>query len=414
MPYLLTKLWRKGTRSNQILVARYITTTHMTAILKKHCTFQAFHLGHSGQHHHALLITTYLLKMCLVVLTFFFVWSTCLEYADRRLSTSITESPLTIADNPTVTMCYTTLSEGVNIQYNDNFTASYRYVNSTGSVISTWKVGETDVKKMALVDSTRRHCFMFDRLEMDITGDRRVYLDIKEISFSGEYFFDYYFTSEENAHGVVNERWFDGEVSQIWIYNGEEGFVRLDDVHQYEHPKTSCSPKPFYECVYEQMLDSNDCSGGQLCEAVSLPKSTLSPCESEEAYNCSLAVFWKAYNSDCMQEISCTTVEYKLQEPANYYMYHSRPNNQAGVASIGYGFYPKSSQGSKNNPQKTVHTDYLTWNEFTLMAYVGGILGLTMGISLLDVYFWLFDKVGKTICQKKVKDPPNQIELSLN
>ena len=34
MHYLLTKFWRKGTRSNQILVAWCITTTHMTAILK--------------------------------------------------------------------------------------------------------------------------------------------------------------------------------------------------------------------------------------------------------------------------------------------------------------------------------------------------------------------------------------------
>ena len=164
-------------------------------------------------------------------------------------------------------------------------------------------------------------------------------------------------------------------------------------MHQYEGLKTSCSPKPFYECVYEQMLESNYCSGLQLCKAVSLPKSTLSACESEEAFNCSLAVFWKAYNSDCMQETSCTTVEYKLQEPKTYQNYHSRPNHQAGLASIGYGFHPKSSQGSRNNPQKTVHTNYLTWNEFTLMAYIGGILGLTMGISLLDVYFWLFDIV---------------------
>ena len=85
------------------------------------------------------------------------------------------------------------------------------------------------------------------------------------------------------------------------------------------------------------------------------------------------------------------------------------------MASIGYGFYPKSSQGSKNSPKKTVNTDHLTWNEFTLMAYIGGILGLTMGISLLDVYFWLFDivvcGVKKTICQKKMKDSPTQIEL---
>ena len=63
--------------------------------------------------------------------------------------------------------------------------------------------------------------------------------------------------------------------------------------------------------------------------------------------------------------------------------------------SISYGFFTDSSQDSQVIPHKTIHTEYLAWNEITLVAYICGTLGLTIGISLLDVYFWIVDKVEK-------------------
>ena len=59
--------------------------------------------------------------------------------------------------------------------------------------------------------------------------------------------------------------------------------------------------------------------------------------------------------------------------------------------SFGYGFIPGSDQDRQIQPHKLVHTEYLVWSEFTLVAYIGGMLGLTVGISMLDACHWLLE-----------------------
>ena len=65
--------------------------------------------------------------------------------------------------------------------------------------------------------------------------------------------------------------------------------------------------------------------------------------------------------------------------------------------SFGYGFVSSASQARLIQPHKTVHSEYLVWSEFTLVAYVGGMLGLTLGISLLDIYHWIMNKGGQAL-----------------
>ena len=96
---------------------------------------------------------------------------TYLEYAENRIRTTTKETPLTIADNPTLTICF----HGQNassIEYNYHFKASYTYTDGSGHIISMWDLDETSVKKLILsIDtSVRRSCFMLKRLEVDI-GD---------------------------------------------------------------------------------------------------------------------------------------------------------------------------------------------------------------------------------------------------
>ena len=67
--------------------------------------------------------------------------------------------------------------------------------------------------------------------------------------------------------------------------------------------------------------------------------------------------------------------------------------NLNATFAFGYGFVSDASQERLLQPHKTVHREYLLWSEFTLVAYVGGMLGLTLGISVLDIFLWLLDRV---------------------
>ena len=339
-----------------------------------------------------------------MLLTVFFVWTTCTEYALQETSTILSTTPITTKNNPTVTMCFRGTTG--NITFGDSFTARYRYWNG-----SSWNIDQTMVRKLAILDHSIRNCFMFKKLNVDIRGRRKIYL---EIIFKDEMWKSskstskpwVYITTEENAYGIVTQRWFDGEVFKFDLEENLEFFVKLPNVHQYEYLKHLCSNNSFYKCIMDKMADSNQCSKqGGLCEAVSLP-SPLPTCKSETARTCTIGVFWKAYDS-CTMEKACTSMEYRLQG------LHGRDEkwkqldtiiNKNATFSFGYGFIPGESQDRQIQLQKSIHTEYLVWSEFTLVAYISGMLGLTIGISLLDVYNWMINKaeqVWKTWCSFK-------------
>ena len=52
----------------------------------------------------------------------------------------------------------------------------------------------------------------------------------------------------------------------------------------------------------------------------------------------------------------------------------------------------KLGEGSYGSVYKSIHKEYRVWTEFTLIAYVGGMLGLTFGFSFPVLYNWIFEK----------------------
>lgn len=367
------------------------------------------------------MLISHILTMGLLVLTFFFVWSTCVEYTKGETNTGLSTVPLTAGDNPTVTICFGDIMEDV--EFKTDFTAKYRYWN--GATHQTWDIDETMMRKLAVVDDSVRNCFLFYKVNKNIDRDKRINLDItfndptigEEDDYDDEYY-EYddtedkkawvYITTEENAYGVINQRWFDGEVFKFYLNRFEEFSVMLDDVKEYKYLQSTCSDNSFYRCISKQMVHSNDCSEQEgLCEAVGLPH-VFQACTSESAKNCTLKAFWRAYyNSTCKLEKVCSPMEYSSHSHTET-VYN--PNT---MFSFGYGFTPGADQGRQIQPHKTVHTEYLVWSEFTLVAYIGGMLGLTVGISLLDIYFWVMDLsikiVGKILSLRQKKVGGNQM-----
>ena len=157
----------------------------------------------------------------------------------------------------------------------------------------------------------------------------------------------------------------------------------------------------------ETMTRSGECSEhGGLCEAISLPK-VLPACVSETDFSCALQSFWQAYNS-CQQEKACTNMEYIIN--GVYGESEARntlelTENLNATFAFGYGFVSYASQERLIQPHKTVHREYRLWSEFTLVAYVGGMLGLTLGISLLDIYHWIMDRAGQICARRSTSGP---------
>ena len=60
-----------------------------------------------------------------------------------------------------------------------------------------------------------------------------------------------YITSEDNAYGVINQRWFDGHVFKFNLARFEQPVVMLDNVNQYDY--LDCSDQSFYKCLAQQM-----------------------------------------------------------------------------------------------------------------------------------------------------------------
>ena len=71
-------------------------------------------------------LVKYLMIVGLLLLTVFFVWSTCNEYSKGETHTALSSVPISRADNPTVTVCFSDIQDQ-EVEFNVDFTASYRY-----------------------------------------------------------------------------------------------------------------------------------------------------------------------------------------------------------------------------------------------------------------------------------------------
>ena len=248
------------------------------------------------------------------------------------------------------------------------------------------------MKKLFVIQEAgqiKRNCFMFMKRPEDLEN-KQIFL---EITFDNptivQQYALAYVTSEQNAYGAVTQKWYDGEVSKLHLGKHKYTIVYLENIHEYNYLGNDCSPHSFYDCVSSQLETTNtsSCAGqGGICEAVSLPGANYQPCHSQAAYNCSLETFLNVFNSQqCNIQKVCKVTEYKLG--------WSHEQDFPDVTySLGYKFdVSRASQKRHLKPHKTVHTEVMIWDTFTLVTYILGTLGLTLGFSLPDVYNWMLE-----------------------
>ena len=333
-------------------------------------------------------ILNWLLRMSMLLLTLFLVGGVYKEYSEGATKFMVSQQPLSTYDNPTVTVCFWSKVE---LEPGIHFTYQYWYWNGGWTLLGT-DADKSRFLKIMVADGGEvlRNCFMFKKLREDLLQNKYVELYFNFLQEDIVHAGFVYLTTEENAYGVVAQRWFDGEVTEVHLKKHSTIYVVLDDNHQFEYLNNSCTSQSFYQCLASFLRDSKGCTGhGGICEAVSLPSPRLPPCQTQTAHNCSLKAFWEAFQNSslCRMEKTCNIMEYRID-------LDSDQHDPAWTYRFVYTLdSPTISTERQIQPYKVVHSEYLVWSLFTFVAYTGGILGLTLGFSSPGMIGWIFDKL---------------------
>ena len=328
-----------------------------------------------------------MLKLSLLVLSIVMVGGVYNEYREGATKFAVSQTTLSTNDNPTATVCFWSKVE---LEPGTHFTLEYFYLNKNWTLLGT-ELDQSRFMKVKVADDgeIRRNCFMFKKLREDLLS-KPIVMNFRFIQEDNVEAGIVYFTTEENAHGIVAQRWFDGEVTEVHLKKHSYIYVRLEDNHQFEYLHNSCTDQSYYQCLSSFLWDSKRCSEhGGMCEAVSLPSPRFPPCPSQTAHNCSLTAFWGAFRNSslCRMERTCKIMEYRIDQIGLY---------ADTIWTYRFSFQldaPRSSVERQIQPYKAVHSEYLVWSLFTLVAYIGGILGLTLGFSCPGMVDWIFDKL---------------------
>ena len=160
------------------------------------------------------------------------------------------------------------------------------------------------------------------------------------------------------------------------IFQGNHNNFTVDKFSQTNSLRPYCSDISLYECFEADLVKSKHCGG--LCEVVTLPNDILPKCSSAEQYDCSKEIFTKTImdeNHTCRKEKSCTDLTYGLKEVREA----SDEDYERVYFEYSLGIQMSSEGIRYHAPYKIVHTEYLVWTDISLVANIGGTLGLTIG-----------------------------------
>ena len=204
----------------------------------------------------------------------------------------------------------------------------------------------------------------------------------KSIAISDLPMLTIYFTSEQNAYGIMFSEWMDGEVLEFNIENNAYEEISLrPERYIFLKAKSKCFDESFYECFGSKFL-SNNFNG---CKTKCLPydnfllnatyeEKQYATCQTHEELECSIEIAKSVFaniteTNVCLK--SCSILQYsgKVQYKETHDDEHS--------VELKYRFAnPKSVK---------VHEEYLIYDGIGLIGSVGGTLGMFIGFSFTGV-----------------------------
>ena len=260
----------------------------------------------------------------LCCLSCYFMIGVLIEYLSESTSFIISSKPITAL--PTVTVCLSSngkFHKNVEYEYKSDFQIEYHFdakksigflkegmnFNSFNETVKLEKIFTAffgtcyKITAMPNYISKGRYISMLFHFKDSIPHEKLPYIRV-------------FFTSEENAHGIMMTVWPDGKVKSVFIEKGVYAQSNLKVVqHDYLRLKSTCRDESFYECFAKVLISKlNKCPKN--CSTFSLP--SMPRCVSNEEIKCSNEQFWNVwtylrrgqYNETILCPKACQTVEY--------------------------------------------------------------------------------------------------------
>ena len=203
-------------------------------------------------------------------------------------------------------------------------------------------------------------------------------------------------TSENNLYGIVKSVWVEGDTFDITVGLDKptEAAINLKPV-QYNlyQPTSNCSTESHYKCVGLRLQEKEQYKN---CTKFCIPvifqtlvnlvsNKSLQICESVEENFCMVQSMWNDVMDKASKECpkNCHISEYIGK--VKYY----QPNYPNSIAEWSY-VIPLTDM--------MVYDEYLIYDHVGMIGSIGGSLGMFIGLSFLDFFFYLIELI-----QKKLK-----------
>ena len=321
-----------------------------------------------------------------------FMWGVLEKFFSGKTSFTQVEEP--IKELPTITLCLSMPdSRKIEYQYGKDFEITYRISaeNSRYSIIlkeggKSFIFGEelylekfitVHFKNCYKIRSILSNGYMIkDSTIIKINFNTSINKGDLPLSLQS------FFTSENNAYGIVTYMWKNGKVTRIHINKGmAKGIILQAKKHRYLQTNNMCSKESFYECLSKKIMETED--PAEKCSSVSLPFLPL--CENDEIYH---NISSLAFGNKCLTKL-CTTLEYSGDETYNEKL---RVNN----ITVAFGYFFSSNS-------TTVYEEYLIYDVISAIGSVGGTLGMCIGFSFTGLISYIIHLIQYRIMIIRIK-----------
>ena len=318
----------------------------------------------------------------LCFLSTYFTWGVFVKFFDGQTSFSQYEVPIT--EIPTVTFCFIkTDMPQTKYEYGTDFRIEYLYEGGLKPHISIFLAKgdnsnalEETVNVQKLITFLMGYCYKISVANPSVTHSRGFYIHFNEsINEKDLPSIKVYVTSEENAYGVVMNKWRNGKLATTEINKYMANSVSLkQENYEYLSANGKCSQETFYECLGRlQAIRLGDAK----CSIFSFP--SLPICKNNETYYASYMALkdvlpkvesLSAFKNGLCPKL-CTTVDYN-GELAVSGPVKLLPYNPSATYVFEYKFKHSSV---------IVYKEYIIYDAISMIGSVGGTLGMCIGFS---------------------------------
>ena len=327
-----------------------------------------------------------------------FMWGVLDKFSSGKTSFTQVEEP--IKELPTITLCLSMPdSREIEYEYGTDFEIKYEISaeNSKHSIILNDGENSTILGEKVFMEKFITILFKNCYKIRSILSNGYVIKDstIIQINFNTSmsegdlpYSLQSYFTSENNAYGIVTSMWKNGKATRIHIDKGMAKDISLKaKKHRYLETYNKCSKESYYECLSRKIMAAKKCT------SVSLP--FLPICKDDKIDDNISA--WKFHNhlknvtkdcNNCLTKL-CTTLEYSGEETYNEKL---RVNN----ITVAFGYFFSSNS-------TTVYEEYLIYDVISAIGSVGGTLGMCIGFSFTGLISYIIHLIQYRIMIIRIK-----------